>query len=162
MQKTIISLFKGGSAVIYVLIFCLVLSAPVIFIYQAVKTPEFTFETVSVDENFKGDEVIAEDYKDWQKIQFSLTATAGKFSPYSYEISEFKADGIEKEHIIVLDEPILCDKDTVDPFTLTIYIKGNTDVNEVIKSVSFKASDFSKSFGEFELKFKDGKAQFFK
>ncbi len=162
MEKAVISLFKGGSAVIYVFIFCLVLSIPGIFIYQAIKTPEFTLETVSIEENFSGDGVITEESEDWNKIQFSLTATAGKFSPYSYEISEFEAEGIETEHKIVLDEPILCDKDTVDPFTITLYIKGETDIDKVIESVSFKASDFSKSFGEFELKFKDGKAQPFR
>lgn len=167
MEKAIISFFKGGSAVIYVLIFCLILAMPVIFIYQAFMPPVFTFDTVAAEENFTGDEVITDSPEEWQKIQFSLSAAAGKYSPYSFYIEEFSLDttvlteGAEDLKIL-LDEPIFCDKDTSDPFTLTLYIKGAGDVNELIKSVSFVASDYTKSFGEFKLKFEDGKAQFFK
>ena len=167
MEKSIITLLKSGSAVIYVLIFCLILSIPVIFIYQAVKPPVFTFDTVAVEEAFSGDEIITENADEWQKLQLTLSASAGKFSPYSFYIEEFDfskdvpIDRIE-EYKIVLDEPIFCTKDINDPFTLSVYIKGDTDINEFIKDLSFTASDYTKSFGEFKLKFEDGKAQFFK
>ncbi len=167
MEKSIITLLKSGSAVIYVLIFCLILSIPVIFIYQAVKPPVFTFDTVAVEEAFSGDEIITENADEWQKLQLTLSASAGKFSPYSFYIEEFAfskdvpTDRIE-EYKIVLDEPIFCTKDINDPFTLSVYIKGDADINEFIKDLSFKASDYTKSFGEFKLKFEDGKAQLFK
>lgn len=167
MEKSIITLLKSGSAVIYVLIFCLILSIPVIFIYQAVKPPVFTFEAAAVEESFTGDEVISEEAESWHKIQFTLSASAGRFSPYSFYIEEFSfsenvlPEGIS-DYRIVLDEPIFCTKDQSDTFTLSVYIKGDTDINEFIKDLSFKASDYTKSFGEFKLKFEDGKAKPFK
>ena len=167
MEKGIISFLKGGSAVIYVAILCLILSIPVLFIYQAVKPPVFTFDTVAVEEAFTGDEVITENADEWHKLQLTLSATAGKFSPYSFYIEEFDfskdvpKSGIS-EYRIVLDEAIFCTKDITDPFTLTVYINGETDINEFVKDLSFVARDYTKSFGEFKLKFEDGKAQFFK
>ncbi len=131
--------------------------------------PVFTFDSVAIEENFTGDEVVSSEDspEEWQKIQITLTASAGKFSPYSFYIEEFDfAKDVPKtgisEYKIVLDEPISCTKDITDPFTLTVYIKGETDINELIKDLSFTASDYTKSFGEFKLKFEDGKAQFFK
>ncbi len=167
MEKRIISLLKGGSAVIYGVLLCLVLSLPVLFIYQAFLPPVFTFDTVAVEEAFSGDEIITENADEWQKLQLTLSATAGKFSPYCFYIEEFDfskdvpTDGIE-EYKIVLDEPIFCTKDINDPFTLTVYVKGDAQINELTKQLSFTASDYTKSFGEFKLKFEDGKAQFFK
>lgn len=168
MEKGIISVLKGGSAVVYVLIFCLVLTLPVLFIYQAVQPPVFTLESVTVDENFKGDEVIPEEEEEgWRRIQLTLNATAGSFSPYSFYIEEFDfskdvpKSGIS-EYRIVLDEPIFCTKDITDTFTLTVYIQGDTDINAFVKDLSFSAQKYTKSFGEFDLKFEDGKPQFFK
>lgn len=167
MEKGIISVLKGGSAVIYILILCLVLSLPVLFIYQAVMPPVFTFDSVAIEESFTGDEVITEETGEWQKLQLTLDASAGKFSPYSFSIEEFgfsedvPTDGIE-DYKIVLDEPIFCTKDETDPFTLTVYIKGDVNINEFMSSLSFSATDYTKSFGEFKLKFEDGKAQPFK
>lgn len=167
MEKTIISILKGGSAVIYVLLFLLIFSMPVIFIYQAVKPPVFTFDTVAVEENFEGDEIISDGAGEWQKLQFTLSATAGKFSPYSFYIEEFSLDaealGISAEDVrVILDEPVSCTKDTTDPFTITLYIRADGDVREHIGDLAFKASDYTKSFGEFKLKFEDGKAKLFK
>lgn len=167
MEKGIISVLKGGSAVIYVLILCLVLTLPVLFIYQAVQPPVFTLESVTVDENFKGDEVIPEEEEGWHRIQLTLNAAAGRFSPYSFYIESFgfakntPTTGILR-HKIVLDEPIFCTKDISDPFTLTVYIQGDTDINDFIKNLSFVAQNYTKSFGEFDLKFEDGKAKPFK
>ncbi len=170
MEKAIISIFKGGSTVIYVLILCLVLSIPVVFIYQAVKAPEFVFDSVSITQDLENDEYLKSEglkTRGWKKAEFSLICTAGKFSPYTYEISEFTADENEilstaEDFRIVLDEPIFCSKDIEDSFTLSVYVKSDTaDLTELAKSISFKASDFSKSFGEFSLKFEDGKAKLF-
>ena len=167
MEKAIIRLLKGGSAVIYLLILVIVLAIPVIFVYQALMPPVFTLDTIAVEENFTGDEVIPENDGEWQKVQLSLVAKAGKFSPYSFYIESF---GIKNDVLpagaedaeIVLDEPVFCTKDSSDPFTITLYIKGTEDVYEFIKSVSFNASDYTKSFGEFRLKFADGKARPFR
>ncbi len=167
MEKRIISLLKGGSAFIYVVILCLVLSLPVLFIYQAFLPPVFTFDTVAIEESFAGDEIITENADEWQKLQLTLEATAGSLSPYSFYIEEFDfAKDVPKtgisEYKIVLDEPIFCTKDITDPFTLTVYVKADTQINEITENLSFTASDYTKSFGEFKLKFEDGKAQFFK
>ena len=162
MEKTVISLLKSGSAVIYVLLFLLIFSMPVIFIFQAFMPPVFTLDSVAIEENFTGDEIITENPGDWQKIELSLTARAGKFSPYSFSIDEFSltADELQAaETKLFLDEPVYCTKDSSDPFTLTLYIKGAEDVRELIDDISFKASDYTKSFGEFKLKFIDGKAK---
>ena len=167
MEKGIISVLKGGSAVIYILIFCLILAVPVIFIWQAFEPPVFTLESVTVDENAEGDEVIPQEEEGRHRIQLTLNATAGSFSPYSFYIEEFDfskdvpKSGIS-EYRIVLDEPIFCTKDISDPFTLTVYIQGDTDINAFVKDLSFVAQKYTKSFGEFDLKFEDGKPQFFK
>ena len=162
MEKTVISLLKSGSAVIYVLLFLLIFSMPVIFIFQAFMPPVFTLDTVALEENFSGDEIITENPEAWQKIQLTLSASAGKFSPYSFYIEEFvlAADALSAEETkLFLDEPVYCTKDSTDTFTLTLYIKGAEDVREQIGNLSFKASDYTKSFGEFILKFIDGKAK---
>lgn len=159
MEKAIISFFKGGSAVAYVLLLCLVLSLPVVFIYQAFQPPEFTFEAVAVEEDFTGDEIITKDSEKWQKLQLSLSASSGEFSPYSFEIREFAVEGTDKEHIVILDDTVVCTKDESDPFTLTLYVQDTRDAGEIMKEISFVASDYTKSFGEFDLKFEDGKAK---
>lgn len=167
MEKTVISVLKSGSAVIYVLILGLVLSIPVVFIYQAVKPPVFTFESVAIEESFTGDEVITDSPEKWQKLSLSMNANSGSFSPYGFYIEEFAvADDTltagAEEIKIILDEPISCSKDITDPFTLTIYIKGEADLQEFTKSIALKAVTYEKSFGEFKLKFVDGKVKLFK
>ena len=152
------------SAITYVALLLLVLSIPVIFIYQAFQGPVFELDSVSVQADFSGDENIpAESAEGWQKIEFSLIADGGRFSPYSFSIDEFSVMGdYDADKIrLTLDEPIFCTKDTRDPFVLTVYVKDAGDINEFIKSVSFKASDYEKSFGEFSLKFVDGRAKIF-
>ncbi len=169
MEKAIISFFKGGSAVIYILLFCLVLSMPVIFIYQAVKAPEFVFDSVAITEDLTGDDYLEAEglsTEDWKKAEFTLLCSAGSFSPYSYEISEFTAEENEilanaEDYRIVLDEPIYCTKDIEDLFTISLYIKSDTEaLEEAIKTITFEAADYEKSFGEFSLKFEDGKVTF--
>ena len=169
VEKFIVSTLKSASAVVYVAVLLLILSIPVIFIYQAFLPPQFVFDTVSVTEDFADDIHLSDEEKNekWVRVDFSLIASSGKFSPYSFYIEQFTfADESIKESLeeykIILDEPIECTKDVKDPFTLSVYIKGETDINEFIKTVSFKATDFNKSFGEFSLEFVDSKAQFFK
>ena len=168
IEKFIVSTLKSASAVVYAAVLLLVLSIPVIFIYQAFQPPQFVFDSVAVTEDLSDDiHLTDEESEEWIRVDFSLTASSGKFSPYSFYIEQFSFadEGIlntTAEYKIILDEPIECTKDVKDPFTLSVYIKGETDINEFVKSVSFKATDFSKSFGEFSLKFVDGKAQLFK
>ena len=169
IEKFIVSTLKSASAVVYAAVLLLVLSIPVIFIYQAFLPPQFVFDSVAVTEDLSDDIHLSEEEKseEWVRVDFSLTASSGKFSPYSFYIEQFSFadEGIldsTAEYKIILDEPIECTKDVKDPFTLSVYIKGETDINEFVKTVSFKATDFNKSFGEFSLKFVDGKAQLFK
>ena len=114
------------------------------------------------------EEIPEGDSESWKKVDFSLLCKAGKFSPYTYEITEFSAAENEilssaEDYRVVLDAPIYSDKDTDDSFVISVYIKSDTaDITRLIETISFKASDFTKSFGEFRLKFEDSKAQLFK
>ncbi len=167
MEKAIISTLKSMSAVVYVIIFLLVFSLPVIYIYQAFQPPVFVFDSVAIEADFQGDENIpSAEAAGWDKIEFSVIADAGTFSPYSFYIEEFalssealsdNADNVS----VTIDEPVYCTKDIKDPFTLTLYVKNAADINEFIKGVSFKAVTYEKSFGEFSLKFVDGKVKLF-
>lgn len=167
MEKAIISTLKSMSAVVYIIIFLLVFSLPVIFIYQAFQPPVFVFDSVAIETDFRGDENIpSAEAEEWDKIEFSVIAHAGTFSPYSFYIEEFSLSSeavpdSADDTLVVTDEPVYCTKDIKDPFTLTLYVKNSEDVNEFIKSVSFRAVTYEKSFGEFSLKFVDGKVKLF-
>ncbi len=167
MEKTAITSLKALSAVAYAAIFLLIFSLPVIFIYQAFKAPVFVFDSVAVTADFQGDENIPQDEAEgWQKIEFSLVAEAGTFSPYSFYIEEFALSselvpGGASDVLIAIDEPVSCTKDTKDPFTLSLYVKDAADASSLASGVSFKAVTYEKSFGEFSLKFVDGKAKIF-
>ena len=167
MEKTITSTLKALSAVVYVVLFLLIFSLPAIFIYQAFQPPVFVFDSVATEVDFQGDENIpADKAQDWQKISFSLICQTGKFSPYSFTIESFElssqmSDGSASDVLVVTDGTVYCDKDTKAPFTLTLYVKDAQDINNFVKGISFRASDYEKSFGEFSLKFVDGKAKIF-
>ena len=166
VEKFLVSTFKKASGVVYILIFLFILSLPCIFIYEAFQPPQFIFDSVSINEDMTEDSVLSDEEKaeKWTRIDFSMTATARKLSPYSFYIEKFTLAGdipIGDEDVkIVLDHPIEFTKDTSSPFTLTLYIKGERDINEIVKRISFKAADYERSFGEFRLKFVDSKVTF--
>ena len=177
-EKSVITILKGFSAVIYVLIMLTLFSIPVLFIWQAVTPPVFTLNAVEITENAVipetavsdrkeneaessfGDDALAEDVatdeESWTRIDFFLTAEAGKISPYSYMIDCFVAEENEllkdKEYELILDEPISFDNKTGDDFTLSLYIKEDIDIEKLCQTISFKAEDYEKSFAEFSLK----------
>ncbi|MBQ9945686.1 MAG: hypothetical protein IJO68_04090 [Clostridia bacterium] len=244
-EKSVITILKGFSAVIYVLIMLTLFSIPVLFIWQAVTPPVFTLNAVEITENAVlpeeavsdrkeneaeegtekentensaaeadeitssetkeidpetketaleseetvsetkvpasesekpateseenasqstessfGDDALAEDAatdeESWTRIDFFLTAEAGKISPYSYMIDCFVAEENEllkdKEYELILDEPISFDNKTGDDFTLSLYIKEDIDIEKLCQTISFKAEDYEKSFAEFSLK----------
>ena len=167
MEKTITATLKSLSAVVYVVIFLLIFSLPVIFIYQAFQPPVFVFDSVAVEYDFQGDgNIPAEEAAGWQKIEFSLICKTGKFSPYSFNISKFDLSSAllpdsASDILVTTDGEIYCDKDTDSPFTLTLYVKDAGDINNFVEEVSFRAVTYEKSFGEFSLKFVDGKAKIF-
>ena len=112
------------------------------------------------EESSFGDDALAEDAvtdeESWTRIDFFLTAEAGKISPYSYMIDCFVAEENEllkdKEYELILDEPISFDNKTGDDFTLSLYIKEDIDIEKLCQTISFKAEDYEKSFAEFSLK----------
>ncbi len=162
-EKTVIALLKGLSAVVYAAIFILIFSMPVIFIYQAFKPPVFEFSGAAIITDLSQDSYLLtadENSADWQKIEFSLTASSGALSPYSYIIEEFSAEENEilenaEDYRIVLDAPIEFTKDEKDSFTLSVYVKTDNEAElyELAGTISFKAETYEKSFGEFSLKF---------
>lgn len=112
------------------------------------------------EESSFGDDASAEDAatdeESWTRIDFFLTAEAGKICPYSYMIDCFVAEENEllkdKEYELILDEPISFDNKTGDDFTLSLYIKEDIDIEKLCQTISFKAEDYEKSFAEFSLK----------
>ena len=163
-EKTIITLLKGMSAVIYIFIMLTLFSAPVIFIYQAVKPPVFTLTEVNEAVISENDDFLSENGKnsdDYIRIDYTMTASSGKFSPYSYEISEFTVEENEftknsGEILVSIDEPISFSNTVSDDFVLSVYIeKENAPaLSEITSEISFKAVNYEKSFSEFSLKHK--------
>ncbi len=126
---------------------------------ESVSKPEETASEDEAESSF-GDDALAEDAatdeESWTRIDFFLTAEAGKISPYSYMIDCFVAEENEllkdKEYELILDEPISFDNKTGDDFTLSLYIKEDIDIEKLCQTISFKAEDYEKSFAEFSLK----------
>ncbi len=155
-EKTVINILKSGAAVVYVLIMLTLFSAPVLFIVQAFAEPTFQFDLVSIPDSLEGDEFLKEETDGWYRIDYCMTASSGKFSPYSYKISQFTAEENEflasfEDYKITIDEPLEFSNIKDDSFTLSLYIKSDTepDFTQITKSVTFKAVNYEKSFGEF-------------
>ncbi len=163
-EKIIIALLKGMSAVVYVLIMLTLFSAPVIFIYQAVKPPVFTLLEVNEAEIEENDGFLLSEGKsseDFIRIDYTMTASSGKFSPYSYEISEFTVEENEftekaGEILVTIDEPLSFSNTENDDFILSVYIEKEyaSELSEIASSLNFKAVNYEKSFSEFSLKHK--------
>lgn len=162
-EKTVISILKSMSAVIYIVIMLVLFSSPAIFIYQAFRPPVFSFDTVAVPTDLKEDEYlssIGESPEDWQRIDYKMTASAGEFSPYNYKIDEFIIEENEildeaEAYKVILDEPLEFSNEEADSFTLSLYIKSeeNIDLEELTKSAEFKAKSYEKGFSEFSVKY---------
>ena len=161
-EKIVISLLKGLSAVIYVAIMITLFSIPVVFIYQAVKPPVFTLDSMTIEEVSEDDtypDTLGE-YKDGIiKLNFNMIADSGKFSPYTYEISEFAMEENEYTKIlgeipVFLDEPLSFSNKVSDSCTLSIYVEKDKidDLEKLAESITFTATKFEKSFAEFSVK----------
>ncbi len=150
------------SAVIYVLIMLTLFSIPVVFIYQAVKPPVFTFESITIEEADENDEYLASIGKSsdgWIKLNYSITANSGRFSPYSYEINEFGIDENDYtkdvgEISVFIDEPLSFSNTETDSCTISLYVEENkiSDIKTFAENIEFKATKFEKAFSEFSLK----------
>lgn len=159
-EKAVINTLKSGAAVIYVIIMLVLFSVPVLFIWQAFVPPVFTFESVSAPEIIENGEFISDDGGKWYRIDYSVTASSGKISPYSYEIEQFEAEENEyldsfSDHRVEIDESLSFSNTEDDSFILTLYIKSDKepDFEEITKNVSFKAVNYKKSFGQFYVTF---------
>lgn len=166
-EKIIITLLKSLSANVYIVIMLTLFSIPVVFIYQAVKPPVFTFESMSIEKVSADDEYLTSigmNTDGWIKLNYSITADSGKFSPYSYEINEF---GIEENEYtesigeipVLLDEPLSFSNTVTDSCTLSVYIEEDkiSDIKTFAENIKFTATKFEKSFSEFSLKYGEEK-----
>lgn len=159
-EKAVITTLKSGAAVIYVIIMLVLFSAPVLFIWQAFVPPVFTFESVSAPETVENEEFISDGTEKWYKIDYSVTASSGKISPYSFEIEQFEAVENEylegfSDHRVEIDEPLKFSNTEDDSFILSLYIKSaeEPELEEITKNISFKAVNYKKSFGQFYVTF---------
>lgn len=159
-EKAVITTLKSGAAVIYVIIMLVLFSAPVLFIWQAFVPPVFTFDSMSAPEIVENEEFISDDGGKWYRIDYSVTASSGKISPYSFEIEQFEAVeneylGSFSDHRVEIDEPLKFSNTEDDSFILSLYIRSETapDLEEVAENVSFKAVNYKKSFGQFYVTF---------
>lgn len=157
-EKLIISTLKGFSAVIYVLVMLALFSVPVLFIWQAFVPPEFVLESINVPESLENDTYIKNKSDSWHRIDFIMTASSGKISPYSYKIDEFKVKdtGILKKYDsykLVLDAPLEFTNVQSDSFVLSLYIysEQKPDFEEIAEGISFSAVNYEKSFSQFAV-----------
>lgn len=163
-EKIVIALLKSMSAVVYVIIMLTLFSVPVIFIYQAVKPPVFTVLEVIKAEIEEDDEFLlseGQSSEDFIRIDYTMTASSGKFSPYSYEISEFTVEENEFTEkagtiLVTIDEPLSFSNTENDDFILSVYIEKEyaSELSGIASSLSFKAVNYEKSFSEFSLEHK--------
>lgn len=165
-EKILVTALKSASAVIYVIIMIALFAFPVSFIIHAFLPPVFTLskiETSVVGENdsFLGSSDETTDV--WHKIDYYITASSGKFSPYEYTIEEVTlqndeflsfADGYK----VFIDEPSYFTKDITDEIVISLYINSNEefDINSVCKEAQFKTLIYEKGFGEFKVKYGNG------
>lgn len=161
-EKITVKLLKGFAAVVYACLLTAILSTPVIFIYQAFKEPIFTLTDTVVYEEIKEDQYLAsigEEPANWKKIDYCLTACAGRFSPYFYRIEKFEPtedsalSGFRQEYLITLDEPLYFTNVTEDEFVISVYIRAESslDVREISKQALFRAVECEKGFFEFSI-----------
>lgn len=161
LEKIIIKMLKGLAATVYVCLLTAIFSVPVIFIYQAFKEPVFTLNKTETVLNIEEDgylSAIGEELSHWQRIDYSLTAESGRFSPYYYRIEEFipAENSLLHENSgcrIVIDEPLYFTNTIKDDFVISVYIRNDSGINteEVAKSALFRAKSYEKGFFEFAI-----------
>ena len=159
VEKTIVSILKGLAAVVYTVLLVSILSSPAIFIYQAFRPPVFTFNGAEIKADLTDDEYLKgtnRSPEDWVRIDYSLSASSGRFSPYYYRVDTFVPDDETAfpetgSYMIVLDEPLYFTNTVTDDFVISLYIKddGKTDIEELTKSMNLKAKNYEKGFFEF-------------
>lgn len=166
-EKIIIRCLRGLAGVVYVCLLSTLLSIPVIFIYQAFKEPVFTLEKTEILNCSQDDARLSEmgeKADEWKKIDYTITASSGRFSPYYYKISEFTPTEssplyAQSGFFLVLDEPLYFTNTISDSFVISVYIKDGSgiDVASVASSAQFEAVGYEKGFFEFALQYNTSK-----
>ncbi len=165
-EKILVTTLKSASAVVYVLIMAALFAFPVSFIIHAFLPPVFTLsriETSVVEE----DDIISDENieitEGWHRIDYYITASSGKFSPYEYTIEEITLQNDEflsfaHNYTVLIDEPSYFTKDITDEMVISLYIDTDEefDINSVCKEAEFKTLIYEKGFGEFKVKYGNG------
>ena len=158
-EKVTVKLLKGLAAVTYTVLLTAIFSFPVIFIYQGFKEPVFTLNKTEIVYDIENDGYLSsagEDPSQWKRIDYSLTAESGRYSPYYYRIEEFVPS--EESALygradcrIIIDEPLYFTNVQKDDFVLSVYIKAESDLNaeDIAKDALFRAKEYEKGFFEF-------------
>ncbi len=159
-EKIIITTLKSFSAVIYVFIMLALFSVPVLFVYQAFQPPEFILEGITIPESLGDDEFLSGKEGNWHRIDFTMTASSGKFSPYSYKIEEFTTENSGvlsqfEDYEIRIDSPLEFSNTESDSFVLSLYVLSEEapDFTEITADITFSAINYEKSFSEFSVRY---------
>lgn len=152
-EKSIITILKSLSAVIYVVIMVALFSFPVSFIVHAFIPPVFSLSKIEYEQ--VGDAAEKE-----YRIDYYITASSGKYSPYEYTIDEIALKNDEflsfaESYEVTLDEPSSFTKDNHDEMIISLHIntEEDFDIQQICKEAEFKTKVYEKGFGEFKVKY---------
>ena len=158
-EKIILTAINVISVIVYVCLLCFILSIPVFLIVQAQKDPEFTVYSSDISEVSQDDAYLAsvgEESGGWYKIEYTCSASSGKYSPYSFRVGSFalkEANEFKRNHkyYVVLDEPLDFSGQSPDDFTLTLYVNADEQTaTELMNSASFGTMQVSRYYSMFE------------
>lgn len=162
-EKSLIKILKSLSAVIYVIIMLALFAFPVSFIVHAFLPPEFNLNSIYFEQLSESTEAPSEN---GYRVDYNVTASAGRYSPYEYTIEaialtddEFLsfAEGYE----VVIDETSYFTKDIHDEIIISLYIytDENIDIESLCTKAQFKTKIYEKGFREFKIKYGEDKSE---
>lgn len=152
-NKLTITFFNILSVITAVFLILLVLSVFSVFIFTFNSAPEFTLNSVTVEK----EEDLSDSDSNLYKITYSLSVSAYRFSPYSYEVKSFalKAPAELKNDpgiSLYLDESLSFSNTEADEFTLTLFVKTYRDeayILSFIKNSGFGMRGVTQKFSFF-------------
>lgn len=149
------------SVVVHVCTLTLILSIPVLFAVKANAPLSFKVNDISVspvsadDEQFRSLNFTTEG---WYRIDYDMTVSADKLSPYGYTIEKFALKAPKElrytdNYAVFLDKPIEFTTGQSDDYMLTCYVRHTGDIDtvkEYAKTLGFGTRNIVRIFTLFK------------
>lgn len=160
MDKFVRVFYNALSVVVHISLITLIFAVPVLFIVKGNAPLDFTLHTVEVTAADASDEQllsVSPTADGWYKIEYDMSVSASKLSPYGYTVARFALIGPKEmkkngTYAVFLDEPIAFGTGGSDDFVIDCYIRasGEEEARQTAQTLSFGTRGTVRKFSFFD------------